>query len=271
MPRLHLLLKSVVTTIVRYHASETKDTEIPEETIVISLLDVPNEQTLRTLQEMLTTTSHCKDNALYQYLLSSVSRLHSILQTKEAITESTRLRAIDSITQLITNIQTLLITSHRTVLHVTYQEFGIETHLDIAGLLNKGWFSNALTPSGQMLCDTLFPILGLPTTASAETVALTLKALVQEHQKMLDKERTIEELRQENIRLKYRICGLLPSYSRSTTPSIMDIERQRSNSNPMPIGHSRFGFHAPSPHLSPLDLSEAIMGAMPIEEQENSP
>lgn len=271
MPRLHSLLQSLVTTIVRYHVHEAKNTEIPEEIIVQSLLDAPKNETISSLRDMLTSLSHCKENTLYQYILSGIQTLQSFLQTKEAIADVLVMRAEDSLTQLITNIQTLLITSHHTILPITYHEFGREKHLDIGGLLYKGWFSNALTPSGKMLCDAVFPILKLPTNALPETVASTLKTHLQKHQKKVTEETEIEQLKQENVRLKYRLCGLLPASPRATIPSIMEIIRQRSNSNPMPMCISRHSFYARRLRPPPLDVSEATLDWVEVEAQENSP
>ena len=204
MPRLHRLLQSCVTAVVRYqrtHSAESKD--IPEEVIVQSLLDAAHAPMMTSLREMLRPLSHHSDYPLYQFLLHGISTLQTFLQKKEPPTAADLFCVQIPITQWITHAQTLLTTSHRSSLEITYLELGIPKMLRIPGLEHKGWLSNSLMPNGQMVCDMIFPILELSPTALPVTVVSTIKKELKEHQTevlLRAQMKDIEALRQENTR-----------------------------------------------------------------------
>lgn len=283
MARLHMLLQSFVTAVVRHHATSIPGRDdIPEDIIVKSLLDATGAERLDTLQSMLRKSIAHSDHAVYQYLLHGISVLQSIAETQDPITDEVLLSILASMTQLVVDIQTLLLTSNRSKLQVTYKEFGVDLYLDITGLNDVGWITSAPTATGKILRDILFPTLKLSPTASHEALASTIKAILKEHQKQVlwcYKEKEIERLKEENARLKDQcssLGGLLPPLSIVGyclgRPLMLHSVRRRSDLSSLAAGGmARYGFHAHAPVPKPLDLSEIATGATLVREQDNSP
>lgn len=258
MPRLSQVVQSFVTSFVRYLSAQSAEPDaIPEGTMVSSLLDVPHNDMAQSLRTMLLTLRRAPDYAFYKYVLHVISLLHAIESTKEPIPDEIILPKLATVIQFIEHCQALLRTSHRTSLTISYLLSGIETRLEIKGLLHKGWFSDALTPGGKILCDTIFPTLELSPSAPHETVVALLTGMVRDHQKdvlLIHQREEIQRLREENAALMRSIsfAGLPPAFlasvpmDRAPIPAMFRATRR---------GHpSSGGFFCFGPSLCPRPL-----------------
>ena len=206
MSRLATLYKSFISIIIHNHQSQIHgEVEIPEETMVQSLLDAPMNEMSATLNEMLHSLRHHSDHALFEYLLYAITVIQPILNTKYPITEEHVSSVIDALTNVVKHTQALLSLSKDASLHVTYRKSFLDRQIDIKGLLHKGYFTNALTPNGQLMSDKVMALFELSPRASVIELKAVITDIAKEQQKdilLCYQAIEIARLEQENARLR---------------------------------------------------------------------